>query len=252
GLGKPERAARMADRSAGSKTLAPRAAPASGPSIEVVGDVIRAGLAFALPDVAVGVFSLQDLAFASTFELSVTGATRPTLTLDFATVENPFRLTVSLIGGGGYLRVRVDTGGLVLVAGALEFGAAVAVNLAGVVAGYASVMGGVYFELAGNDISLTGYLAIKGKLSVLGIVSVAVEVNLALAYDPNSQKVEGRAELAIKIKVFVFKKTVRFEVHKQFAGANSDPSFAEIMAPADWPDPAELPWDTYCTAFAPV
>ena len=39
-------------------------------------------------------------------------------------------------------------------------------------------------------------------------------------------------------------------VHRQFAGANADPTFAELMAPEDWPDGQPLPWDRYCTAFA--
>jgi hypothetical protein len=39
---------------------------------------------------------------------------------------------------------------------------------------------------------------------------------------------------------------VRFE--KRFAGANGDPTFAELMAPEGFE--GALPWNVYCTAFA--
>jgi hypothetical protein len=145
--------------------------------------------------------------------------------------------------------VRVSATGLELVAGALEFGASASIDL-GLAKGSASIMGGIYFELSDAGLSLTGYLDIRGKLEVLSIVSLSVAVTLALTYVPDTAKVEGTAEVVVKVKVLFFKKTVRFEVHRRFAGGNADPTFAELMAPADWPDDQPLPWDSYCGAFA--
>ena len=223
--------------------------PPQGPFVDVLDDHVVAGLNIAIPDVAVGIFALRDLAFASRFQVFFDGRP-PRLELDFATIDNPFQLTVSAIGGGGHLAVRLSATDLELVAGALEFGASVSINLAGIAKGSASVMGGVYFELGDDGLSLTGYLDIRGKLEVLSIVSLAVSVTLALAYEVGTGKVEGRAELCVKVKVLFFKKTVRFEVHRQFAGSNADPTFAELMAPSDRPAGEPLPWDAYCTAFA--
>lgn len=47
-----------------------------------------------------------------------------------------------------------------------------------------------------------------------------------------------------------FSETVVVELERTFAGQAADPTFAELMAPADTPGP--LPWDTYCLAFAAV
>ena len=48
--------------------------------------------------------------------------------------------------------------------------------------------------------------------------------------------------------VLLFSETVVVEFERQFAGQNADPTFAELMAPANTPDP--LPWDLYCLAHA--
>ena len=50
-----------------------------------------------------------------------------------------------------------------------------------------------------------------------------VELTLLVAYTPTLSLVEGTAELAIKIKVLFFKKTVRFEVHQRSPAATAIP-----------------------------
>jgi hypothetical protein len=57
----------------------------------------------------------------------------------------------------------------------------------------------------------------------------------------------GRATLTIEIEVFFLSFSVEISCEKKFAGANGDPTFAEVMgAPPGEP----RPWDTYCLAFA--
>ena len=50
------------------------------------------------------------------------------------------------------------------------------------------------------------------------------------------------------MKVLFIRKTVQVRFEKRFAGANADPTFAELMAPAG--ATGALPWDQYCGAFA--
>jgi hypothetical protein len=221
------------------------AAPSGGP-VELLSDRVRASLVLAVPDLAVGMFSLQDLVLSTRFDLFFDGRP-PELGIDFATFENPFGLTVSMLGGGGFLSLVLSPKGLQSLAGALEFGASATIDLK-VARGCVSVTGGVYFEIGTTGATLTGFLRVRGHLDVLGIVSVTVELLLALSYVSATKKIEGEAELAVKVKVFCFHKTVRLHMKRQFAGANSDPSFAELMAPAD--AHGVRGWDTYCTAFA--
>jgi hypothetical protein len=216
------------------------------PALEMLQDGVRSSFSTPVPAVSVGMFCLENITFGAALSVYFSG--QPVeLALNFATFENPFRLTVSALGGGGYLGVKVNTRGLQEISGALEFGAALSVNL-GVARGSVSAMGGIYFKLEYGDASLTGYLRIRGELDVLGLISVGVELMLALAYVSKTSKVEGYAEMAVRVKALFFRKTVHIEFHKQFAGANGDPTFAELMAPDGWT--GALPWDDYCTAFA--
>ena len=236
GLGRPDA------RAPGGRALA----AGGGPAVQVFDDRIEASLTLAIPDIAVGMFSLSDLVFRSSFDLFFQGGP-PLLTMAFASPEHPFRVSVSALAGGGNLLVQLSTAGLEVVRGALEFGAAVAVNLAGIARGEASIMGGIFFELTTQKVLLGGHLRIHGHLDILGIIAVTVDLTLLVAYDTDTELVEGTAELAIKIKVLFFKKTVRFSVHQQFAGSNGDPTFAELMAPVG--RAGDRPWDTYCDAF---
>ncbi|HKE97700.1 MAG TPA: hypothetical protein VKG45_02040 [Actinomycetes bacterium] len=216
------------------------------PALDVNDQRVRSSFDAPVPQVAIGMFSLENIAFGAALELPFSGG-GPTLELNFSTPANPFRMTVSMLGGGGSLGVLVGTGGLIALDGTLEFGAALSVDLK-VARGSVSVMGGIRFLLEGSDALLTAYLHIRGELQVLGLISVAMEQLMALTYDPDTRKLSGRAEMAVRVKVLFFKKTVRVVFEKTFAGGNGDPTFAELMAPDGWQ--GDLPWDVYCTAFA--
>jgi hypothetical protein len=215
------------------------------PALDVTANSVRSSFSAPIPNVAVGVFSLENISFGASFELFFDGRA-PELALNFATFDNPFRLTVSALGGGGYLGLNLSAkSGLQRLEGSLEFGAALSVNLV-VAKGSVSAMGGIYFLIEAGSAQLTGYLRIEGQLSVLGLISVAVAMLMAMTYD--NGVVRGKAEVLVKVKVLFFKKTARITFERSFAGSNADPSFAELMDPADAPGPR--PWDTYCLAYA--
>lgn len=216
------------------------------PALDITADGIRSSFSTPIPNVAVGIFSLENIAFGAALDVSFKGEA-PELFLNFATFDNPFRLTVSALGGGGYLGIALSaSSGLVLLEGSLEFGAAISINLV-VAKGAVSAMGGIYFRIEAGEAILTGYLRIAGILSVLGLISVSVEFLLALSYETEPNIVRGKAEMAIKVSVLFFSKTVRIKLERSFAGASADPTFAELMDPPKTNGPR--PWDSYCLAY---
>jgi hypothetical protein len=59
----------------------------------------------------------------------------------------------------------------------------------------------------------------------------------------------GSARVSLEIEVGPFEKSVSFTVQRSFAGANGDPTFAEMIEVA--PDGSSAHWSRYCLAFAP-
>jgi hypothetical protein len=217
------------------------------PALDLTANGIRSSFSTPIPNVAIGMFSLENIAFGAALEVPFQ-AGAPELFLNFSTFENPFRMTVSALGGGGYLGLALSAAsGLQRLEGALEFGASLSINL-GVAKGGVAAMGGIYFRIEAGEAVLMGYLRIAGYLSVLGLISVAVEFMLALSYESESNLLRGKAEMAIKVSVLFFSKTVRIQMERTFAGSNADPTFTELMDPPEFE--GERPWNTYCLAFA--
>jgi hypothetical protein len=134
---------------------------------------------------------------------------------------------------------------------ALEFGASCAIDL-GVAQGGVHVMAGIYFKIeSGKGVTLTGYFRLGGNMSVLGIISVSIEINLSFTYQEPGKAV-GRATITVEIDVFMFSVSVEVECERKFAGSANDPTFRELMGPDLDPDPAKTvrPWTTYCEAYA--
>ncbi|HEY5784312.1 MAG TPA: hypothetical protein VIT65_06020 [Microlunatus sp.] len=217
------------------------------PALAVDENGITSSFEFPIPDVAIGVFSLENISFGTSLRLPFTGDPM-SLTLSFARREDPFIVTVAALGGGGYLEIELDTGGLKSIAASLEFGARLAIDL---IVAKASVeaMGGVYAKYIRDvGIDVLAYFRIHGELDVLSLISVSVTFTLSLRYIEQGNFLFGKAELAINVTVLFFSETVVVEFERQFAGQNADPTFAELMAPPNTPGPP--PWDTYCLAYA--
>ncbi len=225
-----------------------------GLTIDVQPSGISAGYTLAVPDVGIGVFALQHLAFSAALNLPFDGSTARAR-FAFCSREHPFTLTVSLFGGGGFLALALGTDGFEMLEAALEFGGSVAFGL-GVASGSVSVMAGIYFRLELTDdrelVTLSGYLRANGQLSVLGLITISAEFYLALTYTSDGNRVEGEASLTVEIDILFFHKSVTLRVHKSFAGPSTaltsgraappPPKFADLMDRDDW--------NTYCDAFA--
>ena len=216
------------------------------PDVQVTPAGIAAGFTAALPNIAFGVFSLENLSLGAGFEVPFIGKPLSTW-FQFCTRENPSRLTVSLFGGGFFIGLKMDASGLQLFEGAIEFGAAISVNF-GVASGSVSAMAGLYFKIEGSDYTLAGYFRLRGEVEALGIVSVCIELYLEMLYESGSHKCIGTATISVEIDVALFSTTIKISCTKTFAGAGPDPTLAELYDVQ--PDATSEDWNTYCAAFA--
>ncbi|MFI7320817.1 hypothetical protein [Streptomyces venezuelae] len=241
------------------------------PAITVDGSGIHANYSMQLPNAAVGVFSLENLSLNAALSVPFIGDTPLQAGFAFCRREAPFRLTVSMLGGGGYFGIVLNPKEIAVLDAALEFGAAVSMNF-GVASGSLSVMAGIYFrlDLAKNSVTLVGYLRARGEVDVLGIVSASIELYMELGYKDGYAI--GRATLTISIEIGFFETSVTISCEKKFAGSGTGagtfavaagdpprpaitpPTFVDLMSP--YPDPVTGalidPVLDYCTAFAEV
>jgi hypothetical protein len=214
-----------------------------GPRVDVGESGIAVDYTLQLPTIAVGVFSLQNIALSAGLTLPFDGS--PAF-VEFAVCsrERPFLLTMGLFGGGGFFGLALSMQGLRQVEASIEFGAAVELNL-GVASGGVHIFAGIYFRMTakptGNEIELTGYLRAGGSLEVLGIITISVEFYLGFTYlDPG--KAYGKASLTVSVEVLFFSASVELTVERKIGGGN-DPSFVDNV-------PTQALWNTYCDAFA--
>jgi hypothetical protein len=210
--------------------------------VEPVG--IRASFSVALPKIAMGVFSLTNMSLGAGFELPFTG--KPALVnFAFCTRENPFCLTISMFGGGGFFGITLGMSGVEILEVALEFGASVSIDL-GVASGGVSVKAGIYFKYVasppdGPGSLLEGYVKIHGEMTVLLIASLSITLYLSLTYKtPN--KCWGQATLTVEVEVLFISFSVEVHAERQFSGDDHDPSFSQMITAGQWSD--------YTLAFA--
>jgi hypothetical protein len=214
------------------------------PSIDVNAQGVTAGFTLGIPSIGVGIFSLQNISLSSGFHLPFIGEAA-TLRFAFCERDHPFLLTISLFGGGGFFGLALTTKEVINVEASLEFGAAIALNL-GVASGKASITGGVYYQKSVSGFQITAFFRAAGSLSVLGIITVSVELYIGLSYEsdklqPHGGYLYGTASVKVKIKIAFFSMSVSVSIEREFAG--SDPTFSEMLTLGDWSE--------YCTAFAP-
>jgi hypothetical protein len=228
------------------------------PSLDVTSEGIEMGYSLGLPPVGLGVFSLSNVSLAA--QLNVYFTNKPiSFQFDFCTEDQPFLLTVSLFGGGGYFGLAVNPHGITRMSGGFDFGGSFSLNL-GVASGGVHLLAGVSYTYdQTNGSSLTGYLKCGGSLDVLCIITVSVEFDMSLTYYPDGNRLHGRATLTVEISILFFSMSVDLTVERDFAGGGGEHAalldsgvpyplgptpvgFADQMEAADW--------QTYCEAFA--
>jgi hypothetical protein len=229
------------------KDLIPFDAFSDPPFLDVSANGVTAGFNLGLPSVAVGVFALENISLGADARVPFLGNEALTVGFNFCTREKPFRLTVMLIGGGGFVGIRLSPRGLVVLEMALEAGAVLSIDL-GVASGSVSIMVGVYLRLEADVGSLTGYFRIRGEVDVLGLISASITLELSLTYEFATGKLVGRASLEIEVEVFFFSFSVTVSCERRLAGSNGDPTFEQVIGLL--PDGTSPAWSAYCAAFA--
>jgi len=214
-----------------------------GPSIDVTADGVSVGYALGIPPLTLGVFALHDLTFRTATDIPFADGT-PTVDFAFADRHHPCLLTVELLGGGGFLHVQLDSAGIRMLEGQIEFGGDFSLDLV-VASGGVHIMAGIYFMLDSEKSQISGFVDAGGELSVLGIVSVSVDFNLSLTYQAGggNGKVIGRATLTVAVHVAFFSKSVELSVERSYGSGAGDPTADQVI-----PDAAT--WDEYAGAFA--
>jgi hypothetical protein len=232
----------------------------AGPSLKIDGGVITAGYAIAIPQLSIGIFSLQNISVGTAVAIPIVGSAPVAFRFDFAQASHPFNLTIALLGGGGYFSLAVDSTGIQAIDLAVEAGASVSLDLAGLASGSAHVMLGVSFHYAPDALAIGGYLRAGGELTVLQLISLHVEFYAGLAYVQNGSRKVIHASVSVMVEVSVafLHQSVTLELTREFevggsasgsslrlAGATGDPrpvTIAESMTQDDW--------TAYATAFA--
>lgn len=213
------------------------------PGLTVTPSGISASYSINIPSLAVGIFALEHLSVGAGFLLPFDA--RPAeVRFNFAERQRPFSLTVSLLGGGGFFAIAVGTEGVREIEAALEFGAALSINL-GVASGSVEVKAGVYFHWKTATLELSGYVRLHGELSVLGLISASLTFNLQLGYLKENGKsvVFGEASIEVEIEILFLSFSVSVSCRREFGGSDGDPKFLELI-------PDQDTWDLYCDAFA--
>jgi hypothetical protein len=237
------------------RTLIPLDGFSDPPALDISEEGIAASFSISLPNIAFGLFSLQNLSLGAGFTIPFIGEPL-SVYFNFCTRENPFLLTVSMFGGGGFFGITLDPGGVHLLEASFEFGASISIDL-GVASGGVHVMAGIYFRMMMKDdpepdeASLTGYFRLGGEVDVLGIISVSIELRMELTYEFNTGKCIGRATLTIEVEVLFFSASVEISCERKFAGSNGDPTFLQLMEKGTDAFGKQVdPWLEYCQAFA--
>ena len=219
------------------------------PFLDISPAGVRAGFDLALPNLSVGVFSLENMSLGADCHVPFLGEA-VSVGFHFCTREKPFRLTVMMIGGGGFVGIRLTPKGLALLEMSLEAGASLALDF-GVASGSVSAMVGIYMRLEDEKGSLTGYFRIRGEVDVLGLISASITLELSLTYEFDTGKMIGRASIEVVVEVLFFSASVSISCERRFAGSKGDPSLGQMLGIGPGQTDNDY-WSQYCAAFAGV
>jgi hypothetical protein len=196
----------------------------SGIIINTAGSAITADLTLAIPNITVGIFSLNNLAFSAGVTIPYNGDP-VAVNFSFCSVENPFQLDVMIFSGTGYVTLTIGPTGVQGLSIGFGFGFGYSLNI-GIASGQVSLTGGINYTsqetAAGQEVMFTAYVKASGGISALGIISVSVELYLGLTWDGHadgSSSLIGTATLTISVHILFFGFSVGVSMSEEFAGS---------------------------------
>ncbi len=241
--------------------LIPKDGFSDPPFLNVTTDGIQAGFTLSIPNLAVGMFTLENVSITAELDIpffsngSVGAAL--TFTFSFCDKDHPFIITVSLLGGGGYLIVSFTPKGLEHLEASICVAAQLAVNIIDVAQGSVTVTAGITFTIddssGTDDVSLTAFLRVQGEVDLLGVITVSVSLDVSMSYDFQNRMIVGEADLQVDVTVVFFTIPVNIPFRKEFHACNNDPTLRQLMPPTVTQTSNNAPgvsWAEYCYAYA--
>jgi len=226
---------------------------------------VRAGYRLSQPLLQAGGMTFQNLAFQVSVGLPFDGSP---MTVDMAlgSAESPVLLSIGIYGGGGYFAMSAHATGITSVTAAFEAGLVGAFNLAGIVKGAGRVTIGIFLQFTNNSadgVVLGGTFYAGGHATVLGIVSIAADLSLALI--SKGSGAHGSGQFSVRVGFGFFSWTLRYSiVHEQGGAGSSAQATPRLAAAKSSPLDAggslamkhelveQACWDSYRFAFVEV
>jgi hypothetical protein len=232
------------------------------PYLKIDSGGIHAGFSCHIPNIAIGVFSMENLSLSAKLEIPFfsDGAAVRTLlfTFSFCDKDHPFLITVSMLGGGGYFVFSLTPSGIESLEASICVGAQVAFSVLDIAQGNITITVGITFTIKdvtdasgnalGKDISLSAFFRLHGQLDVMGIVSVSIDVRLTMTYDITTKTMVAEGEISIDVSVLFFSLHRSVHVRKEFHACNNDPTLRQLMPPNELN--VSESWTEYCNAYA--
>jgi hypothetical protein len=235
---------------------------ARGPSVQSLPDGITVRHAVPLPAVPLGALTMQNIAISTAVTIPFVPDKPASVRFALSERQNPFQIAVSIFGGTGFFAIELQTQAKGLrVEAALEFGGIATLNLV-VVKGGVYLLVGIYFSVDSNgEVLIEAHLRLGGFVDVLGLISVSIEVYIALAYIHSRGVLRGTGRLTVGVKLLFFSESFSFEITKEIPAFGDAPGqtimSAPVLAAAAIPARALQPpkvsatqWAAYCRAFA--
>jgi hypothetical protein len=228
--------------------------------IEVDRSGITAGFMVQLPSVALGAFALSGIGAGA--QMSIPFESGPVrFGFLMSKPEDPFSLTITGLGGGGYLDQALGLKGIERLA-ITGFVAAEAKVDFGVASGGITVRAGFTFAIGALDppvggvdegLALTAFASLNGNVDVLGIASASLDVYIGLsvvvpAELPDYVMLNGEARVSLRVSVAFFSKTVTFGAQRSIKATYLEaPALPGRSARAA----EEVPVATFADAWSP-
>jgi hypothetical protein len=215
----------------------------SGPPVKTSPEGVSAGLSLAIPTIPLGPLILQNLALSAELNLFFFGKPA-SVTFALSSKKDPFIVTYTVFGGGGYFEFTIDTNRDVSLVASLGFGGAAAIDLV-IAKGVIQVMVGIEFTLKNKEVELGGFVRIYGYVEILKLVSISVEFYMTLSY--KAPYAIGSAALIVMVRVLGFSKSFKLSVERRFSTSDNDVPALARGAPE--PTITRAQWEQYCLAF---
>ena len=222
------------------------------PFLDVNASGITAGFSIGIPEVPIGALILNNLKLLAKLHLPFIGESAR-LRFEISEREDPFTLTYTVFGGGGFFGLALGLDGIEVLEGSLEFGAYLSLDL-GVASGGAHAAAGIYFKMeqdpdpsnqSHEKDELSGYVRIGGSLEVLGVVTLSTEFYLSLTYDTPPPIVTGQASLTVEVDLPLLPpaSVTLGPITKTFGHSPPPPTFGDAV-------PSDSIWEKYISKFA--